>query len=208
MCGAPLAGMLQFVMLHKNAVNTRMWLDGAPSVRHVQFAAPRQKIRNARRSAPVRSQTGSEGPGQQAHQDRKVRSLAKKVLGSMRMGVVRARVPSCGFGAFARLLKYQSSSPLRFLSRPKPAQAGMCETLERLPSRLLVVPDICGCQGAHSSPACRLQTLNPKTLIPSPFLQRTCTAASQAACPAALGDSTDERLDACINEGKHAWLVK
>lgn len=58
----------------------------------------------------------------QPHQDRKVRSLAKKVLGSMRMGVVRAMAPSRGFCGAGRLLKYQSSRPLRFLSRPKPAQ--------------------------------------------------------------------------------------
>ena len=60
--------------------------------------------------------------GKKPHQDRKVRSLAKKVLGSMRMGVVRAIAPSRGFCGAGRLLKYQSSRPRRFLSRPKPAQ--------------------------------------------------------------------------------------
>ena len=51
-----------------------------------------------------------------------MRSLAKKVFGSMRMGVVRAREPSRGFCGGVRVLKYQSSRPLRFLSRPNPAQ--------------------------------------------------------------------------------------
>ena len=51
-------------------------------------------------------------------QDRKVRSLAKKVLGSMRMGVVRAM----GGGPLAsRLLKYQSKKPFFSFFCPKPA---------------------------------------------------------------------------------------
>ena len=51
-------------------------------------------------------------------QERKVRSLAKNVLGSMRMGVVRAM----GGGSLGlRLLKYQSSNPFFSLRRPKPA---------------------------------------------------------------------------------------
>ena len=51
-------------------------------------------------------------------QDRKVRSLAKKVLGSMRIGVVRAM----GGGSLGlRLLKYQSKKPFFSFFCPKPA---------------------------------------------------------------------------------------
>ena len=51
-------------------------------------------------------------------QERKVRSLAKKVLGSMRMGVVRAM----GGGSLVlRLLKYQSKKPFLSFFCPKPA---------------------------------------------------------------------------------------
>ena len=56
-------------------------------------------------------------------QDRKVRSLAKKVLGSMRMGVVRARAWGGGF----LLWKYQSSQP-PFLPPPSlPPAAHRCQ---------------------------------------------------------------------------------
>ena len=51
-------------------------------------------------------------------QDRKVRSFAKKVLGSMRIGVVRAIGRSLG----VRLLKYHSKKPFLSLLRPKPAR--------------------------------------------------------------------------------------
>jgi len=58
-------------------------------------------------------------------QDRKVRSLAKKVLGSMRMGVVRARARGSPFLG-ARELNHQSRGPAFFLPgllRPKPAHS-------------------------------------------------------------------------------------
>lgn len=50
--------------------------------------------------------------------ERKVRSLAKKVLGSMRIGVVRAMT---GGSLGLRLLKYQSKKPFFSFLRPKPA---------------------------------------------------------------------------------------
>ena len=55
-------------------------------------------------------------------QDRKVRSLAKKVLGSIRIGVVRARARGSPFLG-ARELNHQSKGPPFFLFglfRPKP----------------------------------------------------------------------------------------
>ena len=51
-------------------------------------------------------------------QDRKVRSLAKKVLGSMRIGIVRAM--GCG-SLGLRLLKYQSKKPFFSFPFPNPA---------------------------------------------------------------------------------------
>ena len=55
-------------------------------------------------------------------QDRKVRSLAKKVLGSIRMGVVLAKARGSPFFG-ARELNHQSRGPALFFSglfRPKP----------------------------------------------------------------------------------------
>ena len=60
--------------------------------------------------------------------DRKVRSLAKNVFGSMRMGVVRAMGRAAARravpGVLRRELKYQSRSPPFFdCCRPNPAQS-------------------------------------------------------------------------------------
>ena len=66
-------------------------------------------------------------------QDRKVRSLAKKVLGSMRMGVVRAMAWGGGF----LLWKYQSSQP-PFLPPPSlPPAAHTWQPPQNPPHRAL-----------------------------------------------------------------------